>query len=228
MADPASLASNWGSIVAAIGALGTAACGLVDALKTLPGGGISYSGFWFIRGSLETLFGKEHLHRLPLSRDLQTLHGNWINGRPMADQQAIAKSLVKLRLTTGTAKALADATCVDGNQLESLAKKLTTGESMTPEESNQLGRFDLELTALIDQAYQRADQCYRNWCKCLALVFSIALAAIGAYAMDFARLDQDWWLCILAGLLATPLAPMTKDLTSALSAGVKVAQSVKH
>jgi hypothetical protein len=146
----------------------------------------------------------------------------------MADQQAIAKSLVKLRLTTSTATALANATSVDGNQLAELAKKLTTGESMTPAESNQLGRFDLELTALLDQAYQRADQCYRNTCKSVAMIFSIALAAIGAYALGFDRFEPEWCLCILAGLLATPLAPMTKDLTSALTAGVKVAQSIKH
>ena len=228
MADPADLASHWGSIVAAIGALGTAACGLVDATKTLPYGGVSNSGFKFIRKTFEALFGSDAIDRAPLSGDLETLHGNWINGRPMAEQQVIAKSLVKLRLTTATAKALAGATSIDGNQLEGLAKKLATGESMTPEESNMLGRFDLELTALIDRAYQRADQCYRNRCKLFAMVFSVVLALIGASALGFYYRDENWWLCLLAGLLATPLAPMAKDLKSGLSTGVKLAKAIKQ
>jgi hypothetical protein len=59
-------------------------------------------------------------------------------------------------------------------------------------------------------------------------VFSVLLAAIGAYALQFDAFERSWWLCILAGLLATPLAPMAKDLKSALAAGVKVAQSIRQ
>lgn len=228
MADPIDLAGNWGGIVAAIGALGTAACGLVDAMKVLPYGGISYSGFKFIRKAFEMLFGEEAVLKAPLAGDLETLRGNWINGRPMADQQAIAKSLVKLRLTTATAKELANATSIDGNELEMLARKLTTGHSMTPEESNKLGRFDLELTALLDHAYQCADQRYRNACKFFAMMVAVGLAWVGAMTMGYLYRDENWWLCILAGLIATPLAPMAKDLKSALSAGAKVAQAVKQ
>jgi hypothetical protein len=227
MADPIDLASNWGGIIAAIAALGTAACGLVDAMKVLPYGGISYSGFKFIEQAFGALFG-EAILKEPLSGDIQTLRGNWINGRPMPDQQAIAKSLVKLRLTTATATSLAGATSVDGNLLEALARKLTTGQSMTPEESNMLGRFDLELTALLDRAYQCADQRYRNTCKFFAMVTAVALASIAATSMGYLYRDENWWLCVLAGLVATPLAPMAKDLKSALSAGTKVAQAVKQ
>jgi len=227
MPDPSELATHWGSIVAAIGALGTAACGLVDALKTLPAGGVSYAGFGFVRSAYRRLFGREALDKDPLAGDLATLHGNWINGRPLDDQRAIAKSLVKLRLTTQTAVALAAATSVDGNKLAALAAKMVQGQSMTPEESNALGRFDLELTAILDGAYQRADQAYRNACKGLAMLISIGLAWIGASTLGFDMFDKSWWICILGGLLATPLAPMTKDITSAIAAGVKVAQSAR-
>jgi len=41
--------STLPTVIAATGALGTAAFGLVDACKVLPGGGISRAGFKFIR-----------------------------------------------------------------------------------------------------------------------------------------------------------------------------------
>lgn len=41
--------------IAAVGALGTAAFGLVDSFKALPGGGISRSGFKFIRAAIVKL-----------------------------------------------------------------------------------------------------------------------------------------------------------------------------
>ena len=41
--------SNLTATIGAVGALGTAAFGLVDSFKALPGGGISLCGFRFIR-----------------------------------------------------------------------------------------------------------------------------------------------------------------------------------
>ena len=52
-------AASIGTAIATIGALGTAAFGLVDALKTLPGGGISNSGYPLIERSLQVLFGNQ-------------------------------------------------------------------------------------------------------------------------------------------------------------------------
>jgi hypothetical protein len=36
------------------------------------------------------------------------------------------------------------------------------------------------------------------------------------------------WIAVLCGLLATPLAPVAKDLASALQAAVKVAQATRR
>jgi hypothetical protein len=59
------------------------------------------------------------------------------------------------------------------------------------------------------------------------MVVAVALAAGGTLAV------QGWswtnlFLGILAGLIATPIAPVSKDLTSALAAGVKAAQAIKR
>ena len=58
----------------------------------------------------------------------------------------------------------------------------------------------------------------------LALLGGLGLSASdGSFNMDLRELS----LCFVAGLLATPLAPVSKDLASALSAGVKVAQALR-
>src|ERR1700720_3846995 len=44
--------SQLSTVIAAVGAVGTAAFGLVDAFKALPGGGISRAGFKFIRQTI--------------------------------------------------------------------------------------------------------------------------------------------------------------------------------
>ncbi len=222
-----------GATIASIGGLGTAAFGLVDAMKTLPGGGISGLGYVHIERALQNFFKGQT--RAAASGDTKqlfdTLHGNWINGTALADQKAIAKSLIKLRLNAATALAFAAATGVDATVLKTTGEKMSGGTKLEPAETNVLGRFDLALTAILDDGYQHADQRYRNFAKLAAMIVSIILALVGGWALvkDPNYFGTPWmWLCVLAGLLATPLAPMTKDLATALSAGVKVAQSIKR
>jgi hypothetical protein len=227
-------AVSIGSTVAAIGALGTAAFGLVDALKTLPSGGISNAGYVFIEQALQSFFQDQTRKAAAgdLKRLFDTLHGNWINGTAVADQKAIAKSLIKLRLNETTADAFAKATGVDPAILKAVGDKMSNGTPLESRETNVLGRFDLALTAILDDGYQHADQRYRNSSKLAAMAISIVLAVLGGLAIytgsGAAYLGSpEMWQSFIAGLLATPLAPITKDLASALSAGVKAAQSLR-
>jgi hypothetical protein len=228
--------TELGSVVVAIGALGTAAFGLVDAAKIGRSGGISNTGFGYIRDAVRQLLpgasrNASSAEGTARGNLLDVLHGNWINGRPLADQKTIAKSLIKLQLTSATAGDFAAATGVDGGALSGVAQSMTSGEGLTSAQANVLGRFDLALTALLDGGYQRADQRYRNASKFLAMIFAVLLALLGGWSLSppdaFFLGSADMWRVVLAGLLATPLAPMTKDLASALQAGVKAAQAVK-
>ena len=140
-------------MIAAIGALGTAAFGLVDAFKMLPGGGISRAGFKFIRRTIQNLAPKvASLDGSGLSPDSMqfTLLSQWINGTATTDQVNIAKSLIKLRLTPDTATALANATGVDANVLSQVAGNIRTGTALTTTQSDVYGRFDLLLTTMLD------------------------------------------------------------------------------
>ncbi len=222
-------------IISAIGGLGLASFGLVDSTKALPGAGVSSSGFSSITAAVR-LFVVD-AGRDPNAPDLagsllQTLHGNWINGMASVDQKAVAKSLIKLRLTPVTSAQYAKVTLVDPAALSDAATSMTTGQPLSLAQSNALGRFDLALTAILDAAYHRADQRYRNVSKFLAGVFAVVLAFVAGGLVDtdwptyFS--SGHWMLAVIGGVLAVPLAPVSKDLTSALTAGVKMAQSMKR
>jgi hypothetical protein len=142
-----------------------------------------------------------------------------------SDQKSIAKALVKLNLTTDTANELAKVTGVNEAILADIAKKLSTKETLTDEQTDVYGRFDLSLSALLDQAYQRGDQRYRNSAKLLAVAVSLLLSLAGT---ETVLGSGNVRLAILVGLLATPLAPIAKDLASAIQAGAKVAQFWKR
>jgi len=210
-------------LVLAIGGLGTAAYGVVDATKAL-GGGVSRVGFGDIKRVVSKLIPanqKDPPSALDKDSVLATLRANWMNGVPAADQKSIAKALVKLTLTTDTANGLGKITGVDGAVLTELAKKLSTKATLSDEQTDVYGRFDLSLSALLDQAYQRGDQRYRNTAKLLAVAVALVLSLAGTQTVLGPHHVR---LAVMVGLLSTPLAPIAKDLASAVQAGAKVAQ----
>jgi hypothetical protein len=219
-------------LIVAIGALGTAAFALVDTSKAFFGG-VSNVGFSNIRKMLDKVYGGTD-HR---SNDRKTassygsvrgvLRANWINGAmSFGDQKAIAKTLLKLRLDTNTAPHLASLTGVDETLLKSVATKYTSGGALVPDEQNVAARFDLQLSTLIDEGYQFADQRYRNWSKLAAVPVAVGLAYLGRYALNDPSIPELG--ALICGLLAAPLAPVSKDLASALQASVKALQFLKR
>jgi hypothetical protein len=90
-------------------------------------------------------------------------------------------------------------------------------------------RFDLIVTALLDEAYQLSDQVYRNGTRALAAVIAVLLALAGGWSIMGSAFwgAKDMYLAILVGLLATPLAPIAKDLSSALATAVNTMQTLK-
>jgi hypothetical protein len=208
--------------VTAIGGLGTAAFGLVDATKVF-GGGVNHVGFRGIRAAIRQLTEPgDPANALSQTKILATLQSNWMNGTNIGSQKAIAKSLIKLNMHPRNACALAEATGVDPVALSAIAASIAAGTSLSSAESDVFARFDLIVTVLIDEAYRRSDQDYRNWTRALAAGIAIALALTGGYV-----LQVNLGLAVLIGLLATPLAPIAKDVSSALAMAVNTLQLVK-
>jgi hypothetical protein len=216
-----------GHIITAIGGLGTAAFGLLEAAKPVfPW--INHIGFGGIRG---TVAAKQPVNALPQKNITKSLLANWVNGTDLASQKAIAKSLVKLHLSAGNAHDLAVATNVDPQLLTQVAESIVSGTALTQPQSDAYARFDLIVTAMLDEVYQHADQAYRNWTRGLAAVIAVLLAMAGGWILA-GSWQNFWWKpemfqAILVGLLATPLAPIAKDLSSALATAVNTMQLVK-
>jgi hypothetical protein len=223
-------------IITAIGGLGTAAFGLVDAMKAVFSG-INRIGLPHIQQVVAKLTPEQTgavqatgpLNALPQRNILQTVQANWVNGTDLASQKAIAKSLIKLHLSAGNAAALAAQTNVDPELLGSVAAKTIAGIPLAQAESDVFARFDLILTAMLDEAYQLSDQVYRNGTRALAAVVAVVLAVAGGCSLEGTRFwnPGDVALAVLVGLLATPLAPIAKDLSSALATAVNTMQLVK-
>src|SRR5579859_5906369 len=125
--------ADLGTIVAAVGALGTAAYGLVDASKSVAGG-MSNPGFRYVRNAVSPLTsdepGQGGLNRAQI---LDVLRANWLNGVAKADQKAAAKSLVRMGLTSANANMLAAATGISAAALAAATQSIETGTPLTPD-----------------------------------------------------------------------------------------------
>jgi hypothetical protein len=210
-------------VVTAIGGLGTAAFGVVDATKVF-GGGVNHIGFRAIKKLVNSLTPGTSTNSLSQSKIVATLNANWCNGTDLASQKAIAKSLIKLNLNAGNSADLAAATGVDAATLKAVAASIATGTPLTTTQSVVYARFDLIVTALLDETYQHSDNVYRNWTRALASLVAIALAVVGGYSLSP---HLELWESVLVGLVATPLAPIAKDVSTALATAVNTMQLVK-
>lgn len=237
MADSNTVLSNASDYIAAAAALGTAAFALVDASKAFIGGASNF-GFGHIRHVVRRFIptGGNSLNSMQQEEVLETLHANWINGTALAGQKAIAKSLIKLRLNAANAPGLAAAAGVDKALLTSALTKQAASKPLAQAEQDVFGRFDLILTAVLDEGYLRADQAYRNRTRVSAIAVALVLAVFGGWTVFVPGGTPDssgylgsplFWKALLAGLVATPIAPIAKDLTTGLAAGVKMAQTLR-
>lgn len=192
---------------------------------------MSHVGFGYIKKLIARTVGNvgggQAGTGLAMDDILGTLLANWINGMETGAQKAIAKSFIKLHFNESTAAALAQQTNVAPDKLANVAGKLASVQALTPAESDAYGRFDLALSAMIDRAYERADQLYRNSCKALACAFAVILAFLGNSQLTVPF--KGWGLLevLIIGLIATPLAPVAKDIANAIQTASDAVKSVK-
>ena len=233
MADPAStdlIIQNVGNIIAAVAALGAASMGFVDATKAVWGGPSNF-GFSSIRRTLSPFLPKKANGAFNEAELLDALKSNWINGVAKADQKAKAKALIHLGLTAGNAAELAKAAGVDEKTLASVADKVAgrLQDALTPAEINALGQFDAILSAILDEAYERADQQYRNGTKILAMIVSIIFGIVASGLINSGGFNgSNFILGLVVGLVAVPLAPVAKDLVSSLQAAAGALQATQR
>jgi hypothetical protein len=216
------------SIITAMGALGTAAFGVIDATKAF-GGGISNIGFSSVLEALGPY--KPALDRATLDWRA-TLRANWINGVAKEDQKTAAKTLIRLGISSTNVQALAGAGGVDPVVLSRVLAAIESGQPLSVPDAQVFGRLNAVIDAAMDAGFERGDQQYRNASKLAAGVLSVFLAWWAAFLLRDAppsTLPVEigahlFWWATLVGVLAVPVAPVAKDLASSLqSAAAAVA-----
>ena len=200
---------NIGTIVLATGALGTAAYGIVEALKWTR---IGFMGFSKITKTLGPIWGT-----------MQNAYGvdfeQVLRGQYKGDLSELVRTLrqgVRVGLTRENAGEISKWLGLKhSDRLMAVAAKLDASEDITDEDRNVLGRFELAVDARIDAAMALAKNHYagklRVLASCAALIISLC---VGFY------LDM-MFLGVIVGIAAVPFAPIAKDLSSALQAAVQ-------
>jgi hypothetical protein len=223
--------------ITAMGTLGAAAFGLVDATKAF-GGGVSNFGFGHVLNALAP-FRASLDQGSPVWRE--SLRANWINGVPKEQQKESAKSLIRLGLSSSSAATLAAAAKVDAKALQAAMAKVEANagaapdqqQGLTAQDALVLGRLNAAVDAAMDAGFERADQQYRNASRVTAGLFAIGLSLwagsllLKSGAVPGLTTDNYFQVCIFVGLLATPIAPIAKDLASSLQAAAAAVSAAK-
>jgi hypothetical protein len=218
---------EFGAALAGLTALSTAAFGLLDATKAF-GGGISKVGLRHIRTALRD-FERTLAAGVGAKQWWEVISANWMNGTPKAEQKAAARALLKLGLSPDTADELARGSNVDAEALRAVARKLAEGAELTDTDLNLLGRVNAILDAVLDSAFERADQQYRNASRVWAGAIAIGLAVLAQaiWNAEAPGAAPSLWVAIGVGLVAVPIAPVAKDLTSGLSSAMRALKAVR-
>ncbi len=204
---------NLGTIVLAVGALGTAAFGIVEALKWTP---IGLMGF----GQIDKLLGEPVMKALEVAYGpeyLSLLKGQYRSGRTEAQLAKTIRQGSRVGLTPETASSLATRIgVVQPEDLTAVAESLQTGEDLSDEHRSILGRFELALDARIDAAMALANDRYAGSLRVIASLVAIVIAlTVGLKA------GEDLLTSLIVGIAAVPIAPMAKDLSKAIQSAGK-------
>lgn len=217
---------QFGTALSAVAALGTASFGLVDATKPF-NGGISNVGYHFISSALAPF--EPALKTINAEQPYAVVKANWLNGMGKTEQKAAARNLIRLGFNARTAATISGHVLPnDGPLLAEIARKMESGETPGETELAVLARFDAIIDARLDAAFERAEQKFRNTSRVAAAAIAIILAELGAavVATDFGL--SHFALAFLIGLVAVPVAPIAKDLSSAISTAAGAFKAVRR
>lgn len=200
---------NIGTIVLATGALGTAAFGIVEAFKWTR---LGYAGFSQIQKNLGPIWDTL---RDAYGRDFEQI----LRGQYRGDQQELVRTLrqgVRIGLTEAHAEKIATYLGLKAvDKLKAVAALIEQGADLPDDLRNVLGRFELMVDARIDAAMALSSNHYAGKLRVAALFTSLVIAlSVGVYL-------NMMFLSTLVGLAAVPLAPIAKDLSSALQAATQ-------
>lgn len=217
-----------GLVIAAMAAIGIAASALVDATRAFRGG-IANVGFKHIETCLQQ-FSPVLAAALGGEAWRDVFRAQWCNGVPKEEQKSKVRQLVRLGLSSSDPAAietLAAIGRVDAKMLGAAVKSIEGGkEELTSQQNAALGRVQAAIAVLIDAAFERADQQYRNTARLAAGVVAVVLAVVGNWMMLPGE-QIPLLFAVAVGVLAVPVAPVARDLISALSTTARSLKAIK-
>lgn len=241
------LSSNLSTTVLAIGALGTAAFGIVDGFKLIPwidqagfehlfsAGRIGLRSPWSARWAhsnldplfpaLERAYGADVMNLLKLQYragrskgDLpRTLRQGVRIGFSFMHQNEIEKVAFELGLPDAISQSAAKAVATFSAVRPPATGQPAVAAAAMPSEEERAAMANLEtaIDARIDAALVLAESQYVTQTKVLALIVSLVIALVVG-----GLLKQETVVSVVVGLVAVPLAPIAKDLATALQSAV--------
>ncbi|MDB5429470.1 MAG: hypothetical protein JWP35_586 [Caulobacter sp.] len=232
-------------LIAAVGALGIAAFGVVEALGKslfvfdLPGGkkaGLPYVGFAKIDPLLKLVDPAMRASYGDAYRDIllqQYRAGRGKGQAPETIRQGVRLGLPFLDMEAAT-RVIANLWGLPPEAAAQLAAALTnrqpprpSSRAAAPDDPSQAqalaARFATALDTRVQAAFDIADAVYQTRAQLWAAVIAIGLSlGYQAATNDWTAVPSlktlgDWSVALLVGLVAVPLAPVAKDLSSSLS-----------
>lgn len=245
--EPTQLSEYLGTVALAVGGLGVASYGVVDGMKLFPW--VDLAGFERLFGSRGTEGGRSWptLQRAgldPLLPALQAAYGadalallkaQYRSGRSKGDLPRTLRQGVRigfgvmpLEEITQAARALG----VDVQAAQQAAAALIEARNQRPpaageppmevpapvsgEQRSALARLETAIDARIDAALVLAEVQYVTQTKVIATLVALAIAfGVGFF------LDTRPLVSFMVGIAAVPLAPVAKDLATALQEAVR-------
>lgn len=243
--DPALLSQHLVQASLAVGGLGAASYAIVDGMKLLPW--IDLAGFerLFGRG---TAGGRAWVARQAAGLDallpalqgaygadaMELLKAQYRSGRAKGDLPRTLRQGVRIGfgvLPPEEIARIARALGIDARAADESAAALAAarrqrppaaGEAppasapVTPEQRSALARLETAIDARIDAALVLAETQYVTQTKVIATLVALAIAfGVGT------ALQAEPVVSLLVGLAAVPLAPVAKDLATALQEAVR-------
>ena len=204
---------NVTEMVLGAGALGTAAFGIVEAFKW---SALGEAGF----KRLKSMLGEALLRSLSASygTDFELfLRAQSRNPEGVGELRRSLRQGMRIGLRPELAPALAaQVGTVDAAELTLVAERLMHGDPLDDALRTVLGRYELAVDARIDAGLTLAIDGYQGAIRAAASLLAIILALLAAFT-----LGRPWWHGALLGVAAVPLAPVAKDVVSALQAATR-------
>ena len=202
------------TLALATGALGTAAFGIVEALKWTKFVGLA--GFPTLWDRLGALTDTLTIAYGPTARET-------LGDRYRGDAGELARMLrqgVRVGLTTDNATRIAHFLgTIKADALVSVLQKRDAGEPVSDAERAVLARYEIAADARIDAALTIAGTNYAGTARVFAMIAALGMALAAYLALDDPRPHWSWALII--GFAAVPVAPIAKDLASGLNSAAR-------